>query len=153
MKRRIFLLLTLCLLTLAGAEAQTLLIWNKSSVLQRVDLKKKPVVTLLDDKFVVNGEGISLEYGITTVCRFTYEDLKNGISNAESRPTISRYDDHIVLCGIKSAAGVSLCSLDGKRLPVKLVPDGGDMVLRLNDIPAGVYLLTVNGQTTKLTKK
>ena len=152
MRKIIFILALLCAVVQV-AWSQTLLIWDESSVLQKVDLKKKPVVTLFDDKFVVDGEGISLEYGITDVRRFTYEGLKNDIDNAETQPVVRQYDDRIVLCGVKSEDVVSLHMLDGKNVPVKLVPQGSDMVLRLNDLPAGVYLLTVNGRTTKLMKK
>lgn len=153
MKKITFLIIFFLCTVAQGAWSQTLLIWNETRVLQKVDLKKKPVVTLLDDKFVVDGEGISLEYDITDVRRFTYEELKTGINNAESQPVVRRYDDHIVFCGVKSDGVVSLHMLDGKSVPVKLVPEGSDMVLRLNDLPAGVYLLTVNGRTTKLMKK
>lgn len=153
MKKIIFLIVVFLCTAVQGAWSQTLLIWNETSVLQKVDLKKKPVVTLLDDKFVVDGEGISLEYDITDVRRFTYEGLETGINNAKAQPVVRRYDDRIVLCDVKSESVVSLHMLDGKSVPVKLVSEGSDMVLRLNDLPAGVYLLTVNGRTTKLMKK
>lgn len=153
MKKISFLIIVFLCTVAQGAWSQTLLIWDESRVLQKVDLKKKPVVTLLSDRFVVDGEGISLEYNITDVRRFTYEGLKDGINNAETQPVVRRYDDRIVLCGVKSKEIVSLHKLDGKSVPVKLVPQGSDMVLRLNDLPAGVYLLTVNGRTTKLMKK
>lgn len=153
MKKICFLIIVFLCTVAQGVWSQTLLIWDETSVLQKIDLKKKPVVTLLNDKFVVIGEGISLEYGITDVRRFTYEGLKDGINNAVTQPVVRRYDNRIVLCGIKSEGAVSLHKLDGKSVPVKLVPQGSDMVLRLNDLPTGVYLLTVNGRTTKLMKK
>lgn len=153
MKKICFLIIVFLCTVAQGVWSQTLLIWDETSVLQKIDLKKKPVVTLLNDKFVVIGEGISLEYGITDVRRFTYEGLKDGINNAVTQPVVRRYDNRIVFCGIKSEGAVSLHKLDGKSVPVKLVPQGSDMVLRLNDLPTGVYLLTVNGRTTKLMKK
>ena len=153
MKKISFLIIVFLCTVAQGAWSQTLLIWDETSVLQKIDLKKKPVVTLLNDKFVVVGEGISLEYDITNVRRFTHEGLKDGINNAVTQPVVRRYNDRIVLCGVKSEGAVSLHMLDGKSVPVKLIPQGSDMVLRLNDLPAGVYLLTVNGRTTKLMKK
>lgn len=151
MKRTVLLLL--CLMSMVGIKAQTLVIWDAENVLQRVDLKTKPVISILDDKYVVTGDGINLEYKITEVRRFTYENQKTGVNNARTQTSIRRRGDRIVICNESSADAISLCTVAGIRVPMRLIKEGNDMVLYLNNLSTGVYLLTVNGQTTKLTKK
>lgn len=151
MKRTVLLLL--CLMSMVGIKAQTLVIWDAENVLQRVDLKTKPVISILDDKYVVTGDGINLEYKITEVRRFTYENQQTGVNNARTQTSIRRRDDRIVICNESSADAISLYTAAGIRVPVRLIKEGNDMVLYLNNLSTGVYLLTVNGQTTKLTKK
>ena len=138
---------------MVGIKAQTLVIWDAENVLQRVDLKTKPVISILDDKYVVTGDGINLEYKITEVRRFTYENQQTGVNNARTQTSIRRRDDRIVICNESSADAISLYTAAGIRVPVRLIKEGNDMVLYLNNLSTGVYLLTVNGQTTKLTKK
>lgn len=139
-------------MSIVGMKAQTLVIWGAEKVLQRVDLKTKPVVKLLDDKYVVTGEGISLEYKLTDLRRFTFENLNTSVGKVKGA-TRTVDGGKIILCDAANAAAVSLCTIEGRQVPVKLVRDADGMALYLDNLPAGVYLLTVNGQTTKLTKK
>lgn len=153
MKEKILLLIVLCMTQFMGLKAQTLLIWNGSDVVQRIELKKRPIVKVLDDKLVITGEDISLEYGINDARRFTFEDVQTGVKGEPVQPQVQRVGNRIVLCNVTSADDVSIYTLDGIRVPLRVEPEGDNMVLQLNMLSSGVYLLTVNGRTTKLMKR
>lgn len=121
-------------------------------MIQRVELKSKPVVNILDDKYLVTGEGISLEYKLTDMRRFTFENLNTSIGDVKGGTRIVD-GGKIIIYDAANADAVRICSIDGRQMPVKLVREDNGMALYLDHLPTGIYLLTVNGKTTKLSKK
>ena len=62
-------------------------------------------------------------------------------------------DGQIIFHNVKSTHDVAVYKANGIRVPVKIVFQECNAVLSLSQIPSGVYLFSVNGRTSKFTKK
>ena len=156
MKSKLFTLCTILLMTLFGfgtAHAQNLVIWHSDGSTTEIELFTKPLVQFAGDKVLVTSPVINLEYDQNDVVRFTYKDIDTKISTLEARTDIEQKDGQIIFHNMSSADKVAVYRADGVRLPVQFSFQGGNAVLSLSFLPSGVYLFSVNGRTSKFTKK
>lgn len=152
--KRIILLLGCCLSSLTNTQAQTLVIWNANSIVNRIELAQKPVVKVFTDKLQVTGDGIKLEYKAKDVYRFTFEEDEVGIeSTNEAQAKIRQKAGEIIISGVQSTDDISLYDMSGIRVPLTLTRQGSNFILKLPHIPSGEYILNVAGNTIKLRKK
>ena len=94
-----------------------------------------------------------MEYPKDQVLRFTYKGGLQGISTPKTEADMSRDGDRLVFHNVKASDQVAVYTAKGIRVPVRLTRNGNDAVLSLSQIPTGVYLLSVNGKTSKFTKQ
>lgn len=134
-------------------NAQSLVIWHSNGSSTEIELFNQPLVQFAGDKVIVTSPVINFEYDKSDVVRFTYKDIDTKISTLEARTDIEQKDEQIVFHNVSSADKVSVYKADGIRVPVQLSFQGGNAVLPISSIPSGVYLLNVNGRTSKFTKK
>lgn len=135
---------------------ETLVLWHANGKTTEISLSKKPRVTFSEDKVLVKGSGITFEYSANDILKFTYkkEDVVNDIDTPNNVVNFFRDEEHIVFNGIKSTDEVALYKLNGSRIPVQLThSDDNKVTLSLSGIPSGIYILKVNGKTTKITKQ
>ena len=135
---------------------ETLVLWHANGKTTEISLSKKPRVTFSADKVLVKGSGINFEYSANDIIKFTYkkEDVVNDIDAPNNEVNFFRDEEHIVFNGIKSTDEVALYKLNGSRIPVQLIhSDDNKVTLSLSGIPSGIYILKVNGKTTKITKQ
>lgn len=135
---------------------ETLVLWHANGKTTEISLSKKPRVTFSADKVLVKGSGINFEYSANDIVKFTYkkEDVVNDIDAPNNEVNFFRDEEHIVFNGIKSTDEVALYKLNGSRVPVQLThSDDNKVTLSLSGIPSGIYILKVNGKTTKITKQ
>lgn len=134
--------------------AQSLTIWNHdNSTIKVINLKDEPLVTILDESMNIKTSEIELNYGIKEVRKFTYSDFETGIGNVKHQVDYHQKGIKIVLRNIKSMKGVALYGVNGMAIPINIKQQGDDYVISLENLSSGVYLLNVNGQTTKILKK
>ena len=135
---------------------ETLVLWYANGKTTEISLNKKPRVTFSADKVLIKGAGINFEYSANDIVKFTYkkEDVVNDIDAPNNEVNFFRGEEHIVFNGIKSTDEVALYKLNGSRVPVQLThSDDNKVTLSLSGIPSGIYILKVNGKTTKITKQ
>ncbi|MBQ6064586.1 MAG: T9SS type A sorting domain-containing protein [Prevotella sp.] len=154
MKRKL-LTLTLFLGIGMTALAQTnykLLLWHPDGTKTGIELSEQPKVTFEDGKMMVTSSALKLEYNSKEVRRFTYEPstgddagLIDGITSVK--------DGRMLFQGVTSADQVAVYSPNGIRIPVSVLTANGQCFLPLATLPSGVYVLNVNGKTSKFTKK
>lgn len=155
MRTRLKLMIPAVLL-LAGclkSVAQTLVLHHNDGTTTNVELYTKPLVKFQDDKVVVTSTVFNMEYPKEDVLRFTYHGRLSAISETKGKVDCTREDGQLVFHGIRVADKVAVYKPNGIRVPVRLTSTGTDAVLPLSQIPSGVYLLNVNGRTSKFTKK
>ena len=155
MKTKTLLLTGLLLLGLPFFQrmtAQTLVLHHPGGTTTDVELYTQPRVEFQGDKVVITSPVLNIEYPKTEVLRFTYKGTPVSISAAKDKADVSRDGDRLVFHGVKANDKVAVYTTDGIRVPVRLTRSATDATLTLSQIPKGVYLISVNGRTSKFTK-
>ena len=147
------LILLLALFHSGSMKAQKLVLWHSDGSTTEVELFNQPLVQFSGDKVLITSPVLNMEYDKTDVIRFTYKDIDTGISTLTKETDIEQKDGQIVFHDVSSADRVAIYKADGIRVPVRLSFSGSDATLPLSQLPSGVYLFSVNGRTSKFTKK
>ena len=143
----------MCVSANAGLQAQTLVLHHADGTTTDVELYTKPQVKFQKDKVIITSTVLDMEYPKSNVLRFTYKGLTNGIETVKSNADFSRENGQLVFRGILQSDQVAVYNASGIRIPVALTRQGNDVLLPLSAIPSGVYLISVNGRTSKFTKR
>jgi hypothetical protein len=155
MKKTILSLSIMALSALSAfAGNATLVLWHFNGSQTKVELSVKPNLKISADSLTISSPTVTLRYASTDVYRFSYENVSTGVKTVQMGKLNPRMDGgYLYFSGIKANAPVRLFSTQGKELPVTLTPCDCGMRLSLNTLPAGVYLLTIDGKTCKIMKR
>lgn len=152
--KAIFLMVGLMILMGGNrATAQTLVLHHANGSTTDVELYTMPQVKFQNDKVLITSTILSMEYPKQDVLRFTYKASSTGISNIQSKAKVSEKNGQLVFHNIKSSDEIAVYNAKGIRIPVRILRSGSSATLPLSAIPSGVYLLYVNGHTSKFTKR
>lgn len=154
-KKLMFLLLTGILLTVnyADAWAQTLVLHHTNGTTTDVELFTQPQVKFQDDKVLITSTVLDIEYPKDDILTFTYKASASGIQNLRGKTEMTQENGQLVFCGIGPSDLISVRTAAGIPIPVSIRRGESTATLSLNEIPAGVYLVTLNGRTSKFTKR
>ena len=148
------IILLLALFCNGSLNAQSLILWHSDGTTTEVDLLNKPLVKFVKDKVLVTSTIINLEYDKNDVIRFTYSgSMEDGINSPVAEANIEQKDGRIIIHDVKTVDKVAVYKANGIRVPVHFSFLGNDVVLSLSQIPSGIYLFSVDGRTSKFTKK
>lgn len=134
-------------------QAQTLVLHHANGTTTDVELYTMPQVKFQGDKVLITSTVLDMEYPKEDVLRFTYKGSSSGISKPNGNANVSQENGQIVFHGIHAGDKIAVYTAKGIRVPVRLARSGNTATLPLSAIPAGVYLLNVNGRTSKFTKR
>ena len=132
--------------------AQTLVLHHADGTTTDVELYTQPLVKFQGDRVLITSPVLDMDYPKDNVLRFTYKGGSLGQSSPKAEADYSRDGDRLVFHNVKATDDVAVYRTNGIRVPVRLTVSGTDAVLPLSQIPQGVYLLSVNGRTSKFTK-
>lgn len=153
MKKNLFsCFLFLALLSSHGTMAQTLVLHHPGGTTTDVELFTQPRIEFQGDRVLITSPVLNIEYPKTEVLRFTYKGSTLAVTSPKAEADVSRDGDRLVFHNVKAADQVAVYTAKGIRVPVRLTCTGSDAVLSLSQIPQGVYLLSVNGRTSKFTR-
>lgn len=150
--RKQLILIGFCLVSLT-IQAQTLVLHHANGKTTDVALYTQPQVKFVGDKVLITSTVLDMEYDKQDVLSFTYKGSTLGISNPTEKAKVSQENGQLVFHGIKSTDKIAVHTASGIRVPVRLQHSGSSATLPLAAIPSGAYLLTVNGRTSKFTKR
>ncbi len=131
----------------------TLVLWHPGGTTTEVELYKQPRVQFLNDSVFITSTVLDMKYPANEILRFSYKGEGTGIAMPQSETAYSQEDGRLVFKGVKSTDHVALYNANGIRVPARLSTAGNEVSLSLSSIPQGVYVLSVNGKTSKFTKK
>jgi len=154
MKRQKILILALLMFAL-NASAQnnaTLVLWHADGTTTDVALYLKPRVVFDGDLVRITSTVLDMEYPKSNILRFSYTGKGSSISNPQSEASFTRDGDHLIFHGIRSTDKVAVYNSDGIRVPVQLSAASDGVTLSISSIPKGVYVLSVNGKTSKFVR-
>lgn len=126
--------------------------------------KYEPVVTFTDSTIVlttkVEGRTLSVSYPLDKLVKFTF-DTQNlnpttptEVEGIQEKKLIFSFDDYLVnISGAKANADVRLIASNGKQLNAYRTDSEGSAQFSIADLPAGTYIVNVDGITFKIMKK
>ena len=134
-------------------DNKTLVVWLADGTQTDIEVSQQPQIKFGSGKVIITSSVLNMEYNANEVLRFTYKGEGTAISPIHEEAGISQEDGRLVFHGITSADQVTIYSTNGMRIPVSIVTADGHYSISLSSIPSGVYILKVNGKTSKFTKK
>lgn len=147
----VMLLIMTAMTSFAQGNA-TLVLWHADGTTTDVALYLMPKVAFQNDKVVITSAVLDMEYPKSNILRFTYKGSGTGIAAPKTEANYSQEGDRLVFHGVGSADKVVIYTTNGIRVPVRLSASGDGVTLSLSSIPQGVYVLSVNGKTSKFTR-
>lgn len=154
MNKKLFAVI-LCLMALCfghEVKAQTLVLHHADGTTTDVELYTQPQVLFENDKVLIISTVLNMEFPKDNVLRFTYKGSSLAIASPHADADYSHEGGQLVFHGIKTMDKIAVYTANGIRVPVRITHTGSDAVLSLSQIPSGVYVLSVNGRTSKFTK-
>ena len=146
------LVLLLVLFISNPAKAQTLVLLHADGTTTDVQLYTQPQVKFQNNKVLITSSVLNMEYPKENILRFTYKGGSANISSPTEKASFSQQGEQLVFRGIKAEDKLAVYNTSGIRVPVTIKRDGDTATLPLSAIPSGVYLLNVNGKTSKFAK-
>lgn len=144
-----------CLMTLIGigtASAQTLVLHHADGTITDVELYLMPRIQFQNDHVLITSSVLDMDYPKENVLRFSYKGVTDDVKAVKRDADYSRENGQLVFHGIGQTDKVAVYNTNGIRVPVRLSRSGNDVTLPLASIPSGVYVLSVNGRTSKFSK-
>ena len=133
--------------------AQTLVLHHANGTTTDVELYTMPQVKFLNDKVLVTSTILDMEYPKSDVLKFTYKGNSSGIHITYAQANVSQENGQLVFHGIKSTDKIAVYTAKGILVPARIRRNGSSATLPLSTISSGVYLLSINGRTSKFTKR
>ena len=152
-KKTLFLLCLLFLVATGGVSAQTLVLHHADGSTTDVQLLAQPQVTFQGDRVLITSSVLNMDYDKHDVLRFTYKGKTSAIGSVQAEADVTQQDGQLVFHGVSTADRIALYTTSGIRVPAVIRHSGSDATLSLSAIPQGAYLLSVNGRTSKFTKR
>ena len=117
-----------------------------------ISFSEKPVIKFQSDKLVVHSDAVSTEFDRSKVSRFNYVTDLSGVDGIDrSAVTIGNNGSTLYLSNLPTDSAIDVYSSDGKLL--ESVRTTGNHTIEISGLPAGVYIVSVNGVSTKITKQ
>ena len=148
------LLLMLAMATWAQDEIQRLVVWQKSGAKVYFDLAEEPRTMFADGQLVITTNTMQTSYPLSDILRFTHEGVASGIVEADAHNlTVSQNNDEIILKNVPAGTPVRLYDSAGRLLETKNSDGTSQLQFSLTGRPSGVYLVNMNNQTFKISKR
>lgn len=133
----------------AGAEERSLFITFSDNTKAEYKLSTLPEITMENDKLSITTTATTAEFDLYKVKTFTFS-TSTGIETIEKQG-FSLNGNAIVLDGESSK--VRIFSIDGKAVPAKPIIYGDKTIVNLNSLDRGVYIVSANGKSVKITRR
>ena len=117
---------------------------------------EQPSFQLIDDKLVLTSMRVQVEYEAKDITKFYLEKAADtGIEQMEQTgKAIPSYSDGFLsISNAQPHTPVGITDLRGVVVRRLTVGDDGQLVVNLNMLPAGVYIINIGRNIVKITKK
>ncbi|MCH4156755.1 MAG: T9SS type A sorting domain-containing protein [Muribaculaceae bacterium] len=152
MKKILFLAMLLIgvAMSMQAQEYTTLVVLMRDGSSTKVQLSEEPKVTFSGTNLNIATTATTLQLDRAKVQRFNYvnDGGVKGVS-ADNKSTYIKRGDLLIFQDLKSGSKVSVFGVDGRML--KDATASGNYEMSLSELSSGVYIVDVNGTTTKIT--
>ena len=146
------LILTLLLLSVVVTHAQEyskVVVTLTDGTIRTISLSEKPIVTIANGKLVIKTEMTTTEFDRANVSRFNFISDVDGIEEIESDvQDVYNDGDNLCFSNLPENSLIEIYATDGTLL--KRETASGAYKISLSEISAGVYIVSVNGVSTKI---
>ncbi len=142
------LLLTVYMSAMAFTGLKVTLTDGSSTI---ISMEECPIVKFIGDKLLVTTDVSTTEFERSKVKTFNYISPSSidGINNDGN--VVSNTGDSLQFGNLPANSEISVYDVSGKL--VKNATAGGSYRINISDLSAGVYVVSVNGVSTKITIK
>lgn len=135
----------------ADDTVNTLVITLTDETTATYSLAEMPVVTFDATDMIITSEMASTRYQRAQVKEFHFEQITpEGIHSVQSNFGFSYTDNHNIRLTGLAAQHAELYDTAGKRVGSASATDGSDIVIALQHLPAGTYILRAGQQSIKI---
>ncbi len=150
MHRKIFL--SLCILTgvFCYAVEDSLIITKANGIKIAVKLEERPITTIVDNQLSITTDQLAYIFPISEVRNFTYGKSENsGIAQIK----ISQSENSFKLSGLNKGDKIRIYDLQGILMNELIFSSDDDCDLGIYLQNPGIYVLNINNQSFKITRK
>lgn len=132
----------------ASARSLVLELTDGSKIYYLIDDENNPVMTFNDGQLTVEGS----QYTFANIVKFyiSETDDPNAIEGVSGKAETAIKDGVVY---VKTKGQVRLYSTDGRQMDARISRQDDTTVVDAAHLPAGTYILQVNGQSIKFQKK
>lgn len=134
-------------------KAQTLVLLHADGTTTDVELATKPKVTFENNKVLITSTILNIEYPKKDVLRFTFKSSSTGMQSVRNNVGYSNENGELVFHGVNNTDKIGVYTVKGIRVPAKIKRSGSQATLSLSALSSGVYIINVNGRTSKIVKR
>lgn len=116
--------------------------------------ESSPEITFTEDKMTVTTATATTSFSFDSIKEYCFDNGPTGIQQqGQNSPNVMRLgDDAILIEGIKSDI-VALYDLSGRQLSAHVQQQSNGVKVSLRSLPSGAYIIRLNKQSIKVTKK
>ena len=119
-----------------------------------VYLEDQLLVSFSEGKLLIQTSKETLSLPLSTVKKYTFESVQDGIENLRNTKVIIKRDgESLTIIGLDKKAVIDVFASSGKLMKSITANDSLEVKVNFNDFPAGVYVLNIEGANYKFTKK
>ncbi len=155
MKKNLVFLLILCTVFISARSENVaaLVITHADGSTTSYELFTKPRITFVGDSVKITSPTVSAEYLAKDVLRFNYKMPVTAIEKTIAGSQLSSDGEYLVFGGNVKATDVKLFTANGIAVDSNFSTAPSGIRLRLSSLQNGVYLVNINGRTTKFMKR
>lgn len=141
------LLLTVYMSAMAFTGLKVTLTDGSSTV---ISMSERPVVKFIGDKLVVTTDVSTTEFNRSKVKTFNYQAVISSIDDISGDGNmVSNIGESLQFSNLPTGSVITVHDVSGKL--VKSATADGNYRINISDLSAGVYLVSVNGVSTKIS--
>ena len=149
-----FTLMLTAVVALAQTSGQRLVVWQKDGQKVYFDLSEEPKTTFSNGMLIITTKTMQTSYHLNTILRYTHEGVSSSVGEMSTHDlTVKQTDEGITLKNVSKNTVVRMYDTAGRLLESKTSDGSSTIAFSLTGRPAGVYLVNLNDQTFKITKR
>lgn len=111
---------------------------------------ERPVIKFVDDKFVITTADATTEFNRSDIARLNYNEGAGVETINQDDIAINNIGDALIVTGLPANSNIMVYSIDGRLISNEKSNDE-TFVLQFNSLSKGVYIVSVNGVSTKIS--
>ena len=154
MKKTLLTLLLLFMTMALWAQIPPkLVVWQANGQKAYYELSEEPIITFVDDKFVIKTKTTTVDFLRKNIVRYTYEGIKTGVELDQNCMLIRQEGNTLSLAHLPKGTPVQLFNSNGVLLENRISDGQEPVCISVEMRSPGVYIVKTGSQTIKLMRR